>query len=291
MFKEKEDNISQFRLDLRSDCENCCGLCCVALVFRVADGFPGDKEAGSPCDNLQPDFRCQVHQNLRTRGYKGCAAFECFGAGPKVSQTTFQGTDWRKDPVTAEQMFKVFLIMRQLQEMLWYLGELLTLPPVKNLHKEIRDLYEETTRLTKLNPENLLKLNVVDHRFIVSNLLQKASQIIRKTARSRNKTGGVSKAKKKPCKPLNPEADLMGIDLRKIYLCGANLRGAYLIAADLRETDLRAVDLLGADLRDADLRGADLSGSLFITQAQVNVIKGDASTKLPMHLNRPAHWK
>jgi len=55
-------------------------------------------------------------------------------------------------------------------------------------------------------------------------------------------------------------------------------------------TDLRAADLLGADLRDADLRGAELSSSLFLTQAQVNVIKGDAHTKLPSHLIRPAHW-
>lgn len=290
MFKEIENNISQLRLNFKSDCENCCGLCCVVLTFRAADGFPWDKEAGSPCANLQPDFRCQVHQDLRARGYKGCAAFDCFGAGPKVFQTSFQGIDWRKDPTTAKQMFKAFIIMRQLQEMLWYLDELLTLPSVKDLPKEIRNLYEETTRLTELNPEKLLKLNVAEHRFTVSNLLQKASQIIRETAHSRKKAWCPYKTKNKPRRPITPGADLMGADLRNADLSGANLRGAYLIAADLRGTDLRAADLLGADLRDADLRGTNLSGSLFLTQAQVNVIKGDAHTKLPAHLTRPTHW-
>ena len=290
MFKEKANNIRQFRRKLRSDCENCCGLCCVALTFRAADGFPEDKKVGSPCVNLQPDFRCQVHQGLWTSGYKGCAAFDCFGAGPKVYQTTFQGIDWRKDPVTAKQMFQAFLIMRQLQEMLWYLDELLTLPRVSNLHKEIRSLYEGTVRLTELSPDNLLKLNVAEHRFIVSSLLQKASQIIRETARSRNKNEGAHIAKNKTRKRIVPGADLMGADLSNIDLSGSNLRGTYLIAADLKGTDLRAADLLGADLRDADLRGADLSSSLFLTQAQINVSKGDTRTKLPARFDRPAHW-
>jgi uncharacterized protein YjbI with pentapeptide repeats len=49
-------------------------------------------------------------------------------------------------------------------------------------------------------------------------------------------------------------------------------------------------DLIGADFRDADLSGADLTGSIFFTQAQVNAAKGDAATKLPPALSRPAHW-
>ena len=49
-------------------------------------------------------------------------------------------------------------------------------------------------------------------------------------------------------------------------------------------------DLIGADFRDADLSGADLTGSIFLTQAQVNAAKGGADTKLPPALSRPAHW-
>jgi uncharacterized protein YjbI with pentapeptide repeats len=68
------------------------------------------------------------------------------------------------------------------------------------------------------------------------------------------------------------------------------LRGAYLIAADLSEADLRSADLIGADFRDANLSGADFTGSLFLTQFQINAAKGDARTKLPVSLNRPPHW-
>ncbi len=67
-------------------------------------------------------------------------------------------------------------------------------------------------------------------------------------------------------------------------------RGADLIGARLRGADLREADLIGADFRDTDLRGADLTGSIFLTQPQVNAAKGDAAAKLPPALARPAHW-
>ena len=57
-----------------------------------------------------------------------------------------------------------------------------------------------------------------------------------------------------------------------------------------RGADLRDADLIGADFRDADLRGADLSGSLFLTQAQVNAAIGDDATTIPSRLTRPSHW-
>ncbi len=85
-------------------------------------------------------------------------------------------------------------------------------------------------------------------------------------------------------------ADLIGARLKGADLRGACPRGAYLIAADLRGADLRDADLIGADLRDADLRGADLTGCLFLTQAQLNSARGDAATRLPAAVGRPAHW-
>ena len=54
--------------------------------------------------------------------------------------------------------------------------------------------------------------------------------------------------------------------------------------------DLSGADLIGADFRDADLRGTNLTESIFLTQAQINVAKGDASTKLPPSLTHPTHW-
>jgi uncharacterized protein YjbI with pentapeptide repeats len=62
------------------------------------------------------------------------------------------------------------------------------------------------------------------------------------------------------------------------------------VAADLRCADLRSADLIGADLRDADLRGADLTGALFLTRPQLTAARGDSTTLLPPHRDRPAHW-
>lgn len=85
-------------------------------------------------------------------------------------------------------------------------------------------------------------------------------------------------------------ADLLGKDLRARDLRRADLRGALLVAADLRGVDLRDADLLGADACDADLAGADLRSALFLTQPQVKAMRGDAATRLPDGLERPAHW-
>lgn len=270
------------RRNLRADCENCFGLCCVALYFSASEGFPIDKDAGQPCLNLQPDFRCCVHKSLRERGLKGCLAFDCFGAGQKVSQVSFGGHDWRKIPESAKQMFKVFLILRQLHELLWYLTEALTLQPARPIHGALRSMLDETERLTHLSPDSLMELDVAVHRADVNTLLLKTSELVRSEARRGHPSGRQ--------RTFGRGADLIAADLRRIDLRGANLRGAYLIAADLRGTDLSGTDFIGADFRDTDLRGADLTKSIFLTQAQLNSANGDTSTKLPSSLTRPTHW-
>lgn len=277
---------------LRADCDNCFGLCCVALRFLASDGFPTDKEAGQPCVNLQNDFRCGVHESLRTRGLKGCSAFDCFGAGQKVSQVSFSGHDWQQSPGSGKPMFEVFQILMQLQELLWYLTEALTLPQAELIHGPLRSMLEKTERLTTLSPESLMELDVAEHRASVNTLLLKTSELVRSEARKTQqvRSGPRTRTRLERQIGLGRGADLMGADLRRTDLTGASLRGAYLIAADLRGTDMRGTDCIGADFRGADVRGADLSQSLFLTQTQLNAAMGDAHTKLPPWLNRPAHW-
>ncbi|MFJ1712903.1 pentapeptide repeat-containing protein [Streptomyces sp. NPDC086993] len=265
------------RAVLRADCASCFGLCCVALTLTRSADFAIDKDAGEPCGNLQEDFRCGIHTELRTRGFPGCTVYDCFGAGQKVSRETFDGQDWRGAPRTARQMFQVFPVMRQLHELLWYLTEALSLEPARPLHGEIRRTLEETERLTRVPADAFSDLDVAGHRDTVAELLLRTSQLVRATAPRRKKRD-------------RRGADLMGARLKDADLRGADLRGAYLIAADLTGADLRLADLIGADFRDADLSGADLTGSLFLTQAQLNAAKGDAATKLPPSLRRPAHW-
>ncbi|WKX69157.1 pentapeptide repeat-containing protein [Streptomyces sp. XD-27] len=264
------------RRDLQADCANCFGLCCVALPFARSADFAADKPAGQPCANLRADFRCGIHADLREKGFSGCTVFDCFGAGQKVSQVTFGGEDWRRQPRTARRMFEVFPVMRQLHELLWYVSEALDLAPARPVHKDLRRALDRLDRLTRGDAASLVELDVAALRGEANALLLRASELVRAEVPGRKKN--------------HRGADLIGARLRGADLRGANLRGAYLIAADLGGADLRTADLIGADFRDADLSGADLTGSIFLTQAQLNAAKGDAATRLPAALTRPAHW-
>jgi uncharacterized protein YjbI with pentapeptide repeats len=262
------------RLGLRADCGSCLGLCCVALPFSASADFGFDKAAGQPCPNLRTDLGCSIHRDLRERGFAGCAVFDCFGAGQKVSQVTFGGRDWRGDPRTAGQMFDALAVMRQLHELLWYLTDALAQPRAGELHGALRAALDETERLTRSAPEALMALDVPAHREAVNPLLLRTSALVR---------AGFPKRDRR-------RADLVGARLRGADLRGADLRGAYLIRADLRGADLTAADLIGADVRGADLGGADLRRSLFVTQSQLEAAGGDGETRLPPSLSRPAHW-
>ncbi|WP_433137740.1 pentapeptide repeat-containing protein [Actinomadura nitritigenes] len=261
---------------LKADCGACFGLCCVALPFAKSADFAVGKEAGQPCRNLLADFRCGIHTELRQRGFQGCTVFDCFGAGQKVSQETFGGRDWRQGPEVSGPMFRVFPVMRQLHELLWYLAAALEMPAAAPVHPEIRTALDETEALTRGGPAEVAAVDVAAVREKVNALLLRASEEVRAKVpgRKRNHRG----------------ADLIGARLKGADLRGANLRGAYLIAADLRGADLRDADLIGADLRDADLSGADLTGALFLTQAQADAARGDAATRLPDALTAPARW-
>jgi len=265
------------RSSLRADCARCVGLCCVAPAFEASADFAFDKPAGRRCPNLLADFRCGIHDDLGPRGFHGCAVFDCQGAGQKVTQVTFGGRDWRSAPELAGEMFNAFAIMRQLHELLWYLTEALTLPAARSLRGDLAGALEETERLTRLDPDALMLVDVRAHREGVKALLLRASELVR---------AGLG-----PGRAELPGADLVGRSFRGADLCGANLRGAYLLGADLRAANLSHADLTGADLRAADLRKANLATSIFVTQFQVNTAKGDAATRLPRALTRPPHWR
>ncbi|WP_258053147.1 pentapeptide repeat-containing protein [Streptomyces sp. Ru73] len=263
--------------DLQADCAQCFGLCCVALPFAASNDFAVDKAAGTPCASLQADFRCGIHARLREKGFRGCTVFDCFGAGQKVSQHTFGGRDWRRHPETARQMFAVFPVMRQLHELLAYVTEALDRPECRPAHAGLRTARAELERLTLSPADVLAELDTEAVRQEVNALLLRAGELVRATVPGRKKN--------------HRGADLFGARLRNARLGGACLRGACLIAADLSGADLRAADVIGADFRDADLSGADLTGAVFLTQAQVNAARGDARTRLPDGLARPAHWQ
>src|SRR4051812_11637904 len=250
--------------NLRADCARCFGLCCVAPAFSASADFAIDKAAGEPCPNLLADFRCSIHDRLRQRGFPGCAAYDCFGAGQRVSQDTFGG---RRAP----EMPEVFETVRSLHELLWHLTEAQALRP----GAELATALEETERLASSGPEDLRELDVRGYRREIGGLLARTSLLLRAGYGGRDLGG----------------ADLIGKSLRGADLTGADLSGAYLIRADLRDACLTVADLRGGDLRGADLRGADLSESISLTQFQVNAATGNGRTKRPKALDRPAHWR
>lgn len=279
------NNSNQIRADLVPDCQNCFGLCCVALPFEASSDFACNKDGGRPCQHLQSEYRCGIHSELRNKGYRGCTVFECIGAGQKVSQQTFKGMDWRDNPNIANQMFLALPIMHQLHEMLLYLSEILSYDKTSSLHKGVQVLINKTEELTSLEIESLLTVNIPLHRVLVNEILIKASELIRYEAmRNGSKNKKNSQLSKRG-------VDLIGAKLKRANLSGVSFRGAYLIASDLREANLREVDWIGADLRDVDLSGADLTGSFFLTQMQINAANGDISTKLPDRLKIPTHWR
>src|SRR6266540_1827984 len=91
------------------------------------------------------------------------------------------------------------------------------------------------------------------------------------------------------------DASLAGADLTRAELPMANLTraqlpGANLTLAVLNRADLNDASLGRANLTRAWLGGADLTGAHDLTQAQVEAALGDAATRLPTELERPAWW-
>lgn len=265
--------------ELKSNCNNCFGLCCVALPYGKSSDFPFTKDGGTPCRNLCSNNLCTIHGQLREKGFRGCVSYECFGAGQHVSQSIYKGNDWREDAEHAEEMFAVFPVVQQLHEMLWYLQQTLTLEETQPLHSSLQKISEETIERTIKKPEEILKMDITAHRCRVNALLIESSEMYRA---KRNKNGKKNGLKKK--------SEYVGVNLSRLNLQGEDFRGKLMIASNLSQSDLRGADFIGADLRDADLCGADLSEVLFLTQSQINSAVGDVHTKLPSYLERPSHW-
>jgi len=262
--------------DLHADCASCFGLCCVAPAFAASADFAIDKPAGTPCPQLQADFRCSIHVRLRSSGFPGCDVFDCFGAGQQVAQVTFHGRDWRRAPQTAGLMFRAFAAMRNLHELMWYLTEALDVEAARELRTDLDDALGSIKRLTGQEAEAIADLDTEEVRREVDVLLRRTSELARAL---------------RPAGPDLRGADLVGSNLEGADLRGADLRGALLIGADLAGADLGGADVIGADFRATDVRGAHLDGSLFLTQFQVNAARGDARTTLPPVLARPSHWR
>jgi len=122
------------RADLVPDCGRCAALCCIATSFEVGPAFAFDKAAGERCRHLTRDDRCAIHDSLVARGCAGCAAYDCYGAGQRVTQAFSAARRSRRARNAA------FLAQQLVHELLWQLTEAQRLCPAS--HTALRDELE-----------------------------------------------------------------------------------------------------------------------------------------------------
>jgi uncharacterized protein YjbI with pentapeptide repeats len=238
---------------LAINCDNCSGLCCVALYCAKSEGFPADKPGGRPCQNLSSDFRCTIHAELIQAKMKGCLAYDCFGAGQKVTQDCFPEINWKNEPEQANQIYDTFLCLFQLHQMLWYLIEASSFRLEARINTTIDDLIFENERMTGLLPTEILNLDIEAYRLKVNRILKEVSKVI-----------AVHPSKDKEKK------DFFGKKFNGTNLDSRDFSMSLMIAADLEGCSLINTNFLGADMRDANIKNTNLSESVFLTQMQIN---------------------
>ncbi|PTQ74445.1 hypothetical protein [Celeribacter persicus] len=139
------------------DCSNCAALCCLALAFDAGEMFGHDKAAGVPCHQLN-GFSCSIHAQLASRGYGGCVAFDCLGAGQRVT-ALFEKT-WREQPKLTGPMMEAFRQMREVQNLRQMLATASALPlpetaeaERQNWQSHLSEVAENLTRLASFDPK------------------------------------------------------------------------------------------------------------------------------------------
>lgn len=263
------------RKNLKIDCKKCSGLCCVALYCTKTDGFPANKEAGIPCKHLDSDFSCKIHSRLADNNYKGCLAYDCFGAGQRTTQLYLSDGTWETNSEQKDKLFQVFIIVYQLHQMLWYLVEAFTLTSDELLKSTIDLLISENEQMLQQPMDHIAMLDLSEYRSNVNIVLKQISTDI-----SANDTSSQIHG-----------LNYLGKNFKKANLDRKNFSMSLMIAANLSGCSLKNTNFLGADLRDANIRNADLSKSIFLTQMQINSAIGNSNTKIPIYLTRPATWE
>lgn len=113
---------------LRPDCSRCAALCCVALAFDKSEHFALDKPAGQPCPNLDASGGCRIHAVRAERGFGGCIAYDCLGAGQRVTQEVFGGRTWLREPELLAAMADAFHVLTRAHRLLELLAQAKGLP-------------------------------------------------------------------------------------------------------------------------------------------------------------------
>lgn len=142
-------------------CEDCAALCCVVFAFDKSESFGFDKAAGEVCPNLAACGRCGIFPEREKLGFRGCIAYDCYGAGQRVTQEIFGGRTWRDDPKLMSRMGDALSVLRQVHEQLVLLGAAENLPLDNNERAELAGLRGALTPATPWTEESLQAFPVV----------------------------------------------------------------------------------------------------------------------------------
>lgn len=121
----------QLQEGFEHDCNECQGLCCVALEIDKKSGFPRNKPAGEACDmlNINPQSeadlcRCKIFTTLDYKTHGICKDFTCLGAGNTVSKffkelgihwaAKPEGIDEQKWELMKNNIFNAYLIFHNI---------------------------------------------------------------------------------------------------------------------------------------------------------------------------------
>jgi hypothetical protein len=157
------------RLDLVADCGNCVAICCVATSFDASREFAIDKPAGLRCPHVSRSFRCTIHREREALGFSGCIAYDCYGAGQKVTRA------FAARPGADGERGEAFLALREIHELLWLLteAEKLCPEPSSTLRNAIAREIETLDRIAARPMEELGRTDVSFRRRAATSLLRR----------------------------------------------------------------------------------------------------------------------
>jgi hypothetical protein len=156
------------RPDLVADCTRCAALCCVWSAFDASDDFAFSKPAGVACHHLRRDHRCAIHDQLTGSGLRGCAAYDCHGAGPRATRL------FAASRLTDRERHEAFLILRDAHELLWLLAGAAALCPASQpaLAAELAHAIAALDALAAGPAAAILEADLAPHRATTRRLVQ-----------------------------------------------------------------------------------------------------------------------
>lgn len=255
----KKDNDTYLE-SLKIECQECLGICCTALYFSKIDGFYEDKKAGQDCINLDSQHRCKIYQELLVKNSKGCKIYDCFGAGQKVTQM------YLNRQVVDQEVCKIYLIMYQLYQMLWYLLQ------AKNYgQKQVNGSLQTIQEIIQLSAKEILQTNI-------DTIIKEAKMALKKAS---DTLTAIDVTKKQTY--FQKDLSFKNLDHKDFSM-------TIMIASNLEGSSLDKTNFLATDIRDTNIKNTDMSNCLFLTQGQINSAIGNQNTQLPSYLTKPETW-